>query len=1098
MPKLSQRLIFAEWFYSQLGYDILTEEQYTEAKTTLNESLKKAELGWDEQNVFYYRRILQDQLKEKEGRALNDDRLIEYDLNLLTYWKRVTKKREAKEHRALYPLPYQYLSLLFSEYYLDLWTKDVREGGHILLDSLNTFRISYNHRFDILPTAEKNKAVISEFTSDDLRKLASWMATGSGKTLIMHCQLLQLQSYLKERGLKKHFNKTILITPNEGLSGQHLKDFRDSDIPAKVFSREQVQGELAFSGDWEVEVVEITKLKEKTGVTTVDVAELGTNNLILIDEGHRGLAGEVEFKNRQKLCETGFSLEYSATFGQSINALKGNKIDEMGNLYAKSILFDYSYRHFYHDGYGKDFEILDYSEGRNTSQESDAQQHGYLTACLLRFYQQCLLYQSQGAKFAPYLLEDPLMIMVGGSVTGKKTYADGKNTETNRELSDVMTAIEFFALFCNDQTTSVQNLDLILRDQMDFGADNDVFEGAFRFVKKQYPVTEAGSAQFLYENILSLCFRSSQPAPLNAEYLKGSESEIGLRIGTAPDYFGVVKVGEALALHKKLAESEIESLNTTEQEFSVSLFEQIKEEGTPLRVLIGAKMFTEGWSCWRVSSMCLINVGKKEGSQIIQLFGRGVRLKGYEYGLKRSDSIPDFDHPDYLTELETLNVFGIKADYMRTFREYIEAEGVVKESEKELITIPTIEQLARTDLKVILPKEDKPDFKRREIHQLDHLERTKLKGKVTADWYGRLSSLSSRYKLQSEEATRPDPVFLKPENLKFLDYDTIYRSAVTYKQRKALYNLELSKEEIKALLHERDWYRLYLPEYLLEFDGFKKVAFWQEIATDLVLRYIDKFYQRKRDLHDAPYQELRTIKEILDAPHKTYNAQFLRNLRVDYLASIDKSKDLLITDLKAIKEGLENGNKEEYDANGVTLFGMASHAYHPLISVKEGNLKVSMKPAALNKHEKQFCDDLEAWLEREKDDFLYEKEFHLLRNQSRGRGISFFEEGNFYPDFIIWVLEGDKQHIYFLDPHGLHHASGFDDAKVNLHKHIKEIQTERLRDPDVTLDSYIISPTHRSSLQHWQDAKDPETFCNHNIVFMYDDPEEYVDIIFKN
>ena len=62
-------------------------------------------------------------------------------------------------------------------------------------------------------------------------------------------------------------------------------------------------------------------------------------------------------------------------------------------------------------------------------------------------------------------------------------------------------------------------------------------------------------------------------------------------------------------------------------------------------VLIGSKKFTEGWSSWRVSTMGLMNVGQGEGAQIIQLFGRGVRLKGHCMSLKRSGKI---DLPDYL------------------------------------------------------------------------------------------------------------------------------------------------------------------------------------------------------------------------------------------------------------------------------------------------------------------------------------------------------------------------------------------------------------------------------------------------------------------
>ena len=50
---------------------------------------------------------------------------------------------------------------------------------------------------------------------------------------------------------------------------------------------------------------------------------------------------------RNALCEKGFSFEYSATFGQ---AVKGNA--KLTELYAKSTLFDYSYRYFYGDGFG--------------------------------------------------------------------------------------------------------------------------------------------------------------------------------------------------------------------------------------------------------------------------------------------------------------------------------------------------------------------------------------------------------------------------------------------------------------------------------------------------------------------------------------------------------------------------------------------------------------------------------------------------------------------------------------------------------------------------------------------------------------------------
>jgi len=69
---------------------------------------------------------------------------------------------------------------------------------------------------------------------------------------------------------------------------------------------------------------------------------------------------------------------------------------------------------------------------------------------------------------------------------------------------------------------------------------------------------------------------------------------------------------------------------------SQSLFDKIKNPSSTINILIGAKKFIEGWDTWRVSTMGLLNIGTSEGPQIIQLFGRGIRLKGKDMSLQRS------------------------------------------------------------------------------------------------------------------------------------------------------------------------------------------------------------------------------------------------------------------------------------------------------------------------------------------------------------------------------------------------------------------------------------------------------------------------------
>ena len=86
----------------------------------------------------------------------------------------------------------------------------------------------------------------------------------------------------------------------------------------------------------------------------------------------------------------------------------------------------------------------------------------------------------------------------------------------------------------------------------------------------------------------------------------------------------------------------------------------------------------EGWNSWRVSNMGLLNIGRQEGSQIIQFFGRGVRLRGKGFSLKRSAAL-DGTHPEHMRLLETLNIFAVRANYMAQFRDYLEKEGVETE-----------------------------------------------------------------------------------------------------------------------------------------------------------------------------------------------------------------------------------------------------------------------------------------------------------------------------------------------------------------------------------------------------------------------------------
>jgi len=924
---------------------------------------------------------------------------------------------------------------------------------------------------------------IEPFTPNDLNKLAFWMATGSGKTLLMHCHIRQYLYYLNNAGRQQELNRIILLTPNEGLSRQHEEEFKLSGIEATLYDK---AGPTLYSRRG-VDIIDIHKLRETSGEKTVAVDNFEGNNLVLVDEGHRGSGGEEWMDKRARLCANGFSFEYSATFGQAIKAATGKK-QALTQTYAKSILFDYSYKFFYNDGYGKDFNIL------NLAEEHEAETRPlYLTACMLAFYQQCRRFADGSNELKPYLLEAPLMIFVGGSVTGQRQ---------TQEDTDLVLILKFLAEFISNRHATEQRLGKLLarQDGLVSGGQR-VFDRFFPYVESQW---QPGQASELFSDILRHVFNAPGGGQLHIVRLQGSDGEIGLRVGQNA-WFGVVNVGDAKKLCDLCAERRADSDQYVVDDlaFSGSLFADIKRDGSGIRLLAGAKKFTEGWSSWRVSAMGLMNVGKKEGSEIIQLFGRGVRLKGYGFKLKRTSSLDALDfantrgqhlHPAHIELLETLNIFGIRSDYMKEFEEYLEEEGVGDENRREPIFLPTIKlpefEQGKIRLNIIRPSADMPDFKQSMRFKLVSLE-GQMNTKVTADWYPRLQKQSSVPTGNSPTATLHNAT-LRQAHLAFLKWDTIWFELERYKRDKAYYNIFFSADDLKALLAHPWWYELFIPPTYLEF-RFDRLPLWQEIATHLLRGYLDRFYGYERAKFEKPYLEYQVLYPNDSLVLKEY--QFL----------VKKSERQLIQRLQNLSEQFKQGQFTAYSFANLEIFQAEHHLYQPLVHLSHnGDQEALIKvvPTHLNEGEQQFVADLETFCANEANGILAETDLYLLRNHSSAKAVSFFAESGFRPDFILWLLRQDQQTIAFLDPKGLRNFTDtFNNPKVQIARGIKELEKNLKRD-DIRLESYLISQTPRHQLR-WPSPSDPTRqakaaeYLAHHILLAKDEPDHYIQTLIE-
>jgi len=1061
----AHKLVLNQWLLSLFTVDTFEK---------LAEHLRDEALeGLDENNVHRFHHALTAQLFNLT--QLPTELLLEYDQNIVKHTQRLNEARLTRGDEPVVWKYFQYLALLFTEIYLDRYFRDPKA----LLAAINARVATYNEG---KPEADQLKPLDASAEAwPQLNKLAFWMATGSGKTLVMHANILQFQHYLGVHGRRKELNRIILLTPNEGLSQQHLREFKAAGIDAELFNKD---GRGLFTGR-AVEILEITKLGDEMGEKTVAVDAFEGNNLVLVDEGHRGTSSGSDgpwMSRRDALCKKGFSFEYSATFGQ---AVKGKPA--LTDLYAKNTLFDYSYRYFYGDGFGKDYQILNLDEG---TQKDHLEV--YLVACLLSFFQQQRLYRDQESAFRPFQIAKPLWIFVGGSVTA---------TLATKDASDILEILQFFARYVSDRAGSIQRIDRVLNHGLQTATGKDLF--AQRFV---YLNTCGLSAAQVFEETLATLFNAPGGGQLYVENLKGATGEVALRLGAENDAFGVINVGDDATLVKQC---ENKGLATGEREFSGSLFHEINKAHSPVNLLIGSKKFTEGWSSWRVSTMGLMNVGKSEGAQIIQLFGRGVRLKGYDMSLKRSGKaqLPEgVERPKHIGALETLGIFGIHADYMAQFRDFLKEEGLPTNDDRIEFLLPIIKNLGTQKLKTIrlkktingvstefgdafrklapVPTVAKPEPTTEPATQ--YLQ----KNQVVVNWYPKIQAMKSGGLVGGDADAAPDEAHLTARHVAFLDVDAIRFELERFKAERGWYNLNLTRQGIVELLADSTWYRLQIPESELVFDSYDRVRLWGEIALSLLKKYTERYYTFRKREWEMPHLEYR---EVADD-----DLNFPCVVREDgseydgYRILIDRSQEEIVAKLEELKASIERGDLKPWEFRGMKALWFGKHLYQPLLYLDSGIVEIS--PAPLNNGERKFVEDLKAFHDS-KAEFFKTRELYLLRNLSKGRGVGFFEAGNFHPDFILWLIEGGKQRVIFVDPKGIRNL-GPTDPKIQFHETIKEIE-KRLGDASVSLDSFIVSNTPSHTMRLLWNVDKPTMTARH-VLFQEEDKDTYIHTMLEH
>jgi hypothetical protein len=543
----------------------------------------------------------------------------------------------------------------------------------------------------------------------------------------------------------------------------------------------------------------------------------------------------------------------------------------------------------------------------------------------------------------------------------------------------------------------------------------------------------------------------------------------------------------------------MEAFDSERDDFGGALFGTLHHKDSRLNVLIGSRKFTEGWSSWRVSTMGLLNMGQGEGSQIIQLFGRGIRLKGKGLSLKRS--LPQ-DRPKgvHLDKLETLNIFGVRASYMAAFKDYLREEGITPSDEVLELDFPTKANLPKGKLKTLMLKDGYKDnqtlgFKRTHFPWLYEIP-AQFQGKikpphVALDLYPRVEALSSKDKGLAPTTEARHKGKLNQTLFPAFNWDRIYLALQDYKLQRSWSNLRLERQKlIDFCAITPDWYTLFIPAVELNVTSFADIRKQEDILIRLLTDYTDRFYKALKTGYEGQFYDITHIDENHGSMLKLYQFEIDNSDDgLEYQAKLEVLKKL-VADGKIVEAS-------QWNAPHMVAISFDRHLFYPLLSLEDKDaVPLKLRPLAFDApSEVTFVRDLEAFYNSgEGKAVIGPRSLYLLRNADRGqKGLGFALAGNFYPDFLLWLVDDtdNKQWLTFVDPKGLRNLD-LSHPKLGLYKEVKTLETTlaaqaRPGEASLVLNAFILSSTKFDDLLNVGEPTKKADLESRNVLFMEDD-----------
>ncbi len=825
----------------------------------------------------------------------------------------------------------------------------------------------------------KNSKISFEYF---INRMSFWMATGSGKTLVI-VKLLELLGYLMQNN-KIPKKDLLFLTYREDLIEQfkrHVDEFNQSWhsisinlIDLKEYASSKQNSTFKFRNTIDVYYYRSDLISDEQKEKIIDYKNYDNNGnwYLFLDEAHKG---DREESKRQIfygiLSRNGFMFNFSATFTDDRD-------------YATCV-YNFNLARFIEEGYGKHIYIS--KENIQTLGKKQDFTETEKQKILLKIFilQSAINKQFEEIrKISSNLYHKPLLLTLVNSV--------------NTQDSD----LELFFKEIEKIASGNGNNDILALAKQEIIEEISSKEAKFEFEEIKIDSSLKKIIQAInFQDILNYIFNSQTTGKIEVLKIPSNKQELVFKLTTSDRPFALMKIGDITEWIKtKLSNYEI-----IEKFDNESIFKQINQS-QDINILMGSRSFYEGWDSNRPNIILFINIGKGIDARkfVLQAIGRGIRIEPILNKRKRAlflynnqeldkeifDKIKEIIEP-----LESLFVFGTKAENLKEVIETLKQEN------------PNV-YILLGDLFEINPA---------------------IKDKLL---------LIPTYKISNKIIVEEKEVVKYPIDPE--DYELVKNYFHYIGEKIALCKFECNLKVLSKLKQgfngkKQDFFiesnqerKINNPEFLLQsifkyFSNYsKELDKFQEIKEEII-----HFKQIK--ITEEKLNSLREkIKKVKNFPNKE---QLEKELDKKF-----SNKDILLDEykirLKALEKDFISEEETQYSLNErLKIKYLANHYYLPIILSESEQLNF-IQHVIQHKSEVEFLDKLAEYLKNENNFFtkldwwFFSKidetldEVYIPYYNPKTNRIDKFK-----PDFIFWLKKGLEYRILFIDPKGTEHTDGY-------------------------------------------------------------------------